>query len=201
MHQPGWYPSPYYPGQLQYWDGHGWTSHTKPSQPIAALPVSSAPSKPQKSSLRLMLRITAALLFLVALVPINISAPYIMHASGLSQSAEVVGEVVHIRYSTTTPNRKYGDDPALTRQTCSPAVTYEVNGTTYTARSNEYRESCEYSKGDSITIEYNEANPRVGTIKGQEGTIPGMWTFFTIGAMTILAVLALTVASFRVKTR
>ena len=44
---PGWYPDAQVPGQIRYWDGGQWTTHTAPAAPSEPRPAIHAPAGPQ----------------------------------------------------------------------------------------------------------------------------------------------------------
>lgn len=195
---PGWYVSPLHRGQLQYWNGYAFTDDYRPMPP--EMSVGYQAPKPANNSFRWILRSIAAVLLVIGLIPLFITAPYISHAT-VGQKIETSGTVDNIRYRSSTPDRKGDESTEFTHQVCSPTVAYVVDGITYIARTNEFKAPCDYHKGDTVSIEYNESNPRVSTIKGQEGTMPGMWSFFIIGLGLTGTALILSVVSFKPKKR
>ena len=206
MQQPGWYPSPQYPGQLQYWDGYQWTPQVKPpagspEQTVAdpnyvfpQLPARPATNFHIKS--KTALRIVAAILFFIALIPLTLTAPTI--ASNLAGGkVETVGKVVNIDYSTS---RSKGSGRSMhTTRTCAPIAEYTVDGKKYTAKSNVYTAPCNTHIGDAVKVKYDEKNPANGNVKESGGIMAVAWFFF-IGGLALLGggIVAL-VKSFKVK--
>lgn len=210
MQQPGWYPSPNYPGQLQYWTGHGWTPQIKPmpvevdGPPPTGTPYEhtslSAPAPAHKNiniKPKWILRALAGFLLLSGLIPLAITAPSAIDSLA-GNKTEVVGTVVDLDHSTYTStsskNRSRSSKPS-----CAPIVEYSVNGQTYTARSSVYTAPCPHTIGESITVKYDNSEPSQGKIKLNGALAAIMWVFFTIGCLFTIAGLGMLIKSFILK--
>lgn len=206
MQQPGWYPSPQYPGQLQYWDGYQWTPQVKPPagapEQTVADPNYVFPQLPARPAINLniksktALRVVAAILFFIALIPLAITTPALV-SNLAGDKVETVGKVVNIDYST---NRSKSTGRSMhTTRTCAPIAEYTVDGKKYTAKSNVYTAPCNTNIGDAVKVKYDEKNPANGHVKESAGLMAVSWFFF-IGGLALLGggILAL-VKSFKVK--
>ena len=205
MQQPGWYPSPQYPGQLQYWDGYNWTPQVKPpanspeysiQDPSNVLPSRPIPSFNIKS--KIALRILAGFLFFMALIPLVITTPAIASNVG-GHYAETSGKVISIDYSSMHSRNQINSRNNMTTRTCAPVAEYTVDGKTYTATSSIYTAPCNIHIGDVIKVKYDADNPSNGFVKESTGIMAIAWFFF-IGGLIFLAGSIITFAkSFKVK--
>lgn len=213
MQHPGWYPSPTYPGQLQYWNGDNWTPQIKPlpaqadsfqdSPPPTGLPyesqnatVSPVYRAPINIKPKWALRMLAGILFFAGLIPLAITLPGVVESLA-GNKTEVVGKVVSLDYSTYTKTNSGRSKSKI--PSCSPIAEYVVNGTPYTTKASVYTAPCPHKIGESITVKYDNSNPAKAHVKASGAINAVVWGFFTAGALLTLAGVGVIIKSFMMK--
>lgn len=205
MQQPGWYPSPQYPGQLQYWDGYNWTPQVKPpanspeysiQDPSNVLPPRPMPSFHIKT--KIALRILAGFLFFIAFIPLVITAPTVI-SNAAGNHVEVNAKVVNIDYSSMRSRSSSTGRNTMTTRTCAPVAEYTVDGKTYTTTSSLYTAPCNVHIGDTVKVKYDANNPSNGSVKESSGMMVVIWLFFIGGLILLLGSIATFAKSFKVK--
>lgn len=186
MHPPGWYPSPYYPDSMQYWNGTGWTAQIQPRE------------NPGKVESKTGLRIMAGFFLLVGLVPLSLTTPSVVdHLTPGSSKAVVRGQVVDLDLNKIRRTGRGRLDH------CKSTAEFTVNGTRYEAKSELYVYPCEWKIGDSVEVTYDTRHPESGAIVGEFRNVNmfGTWLFFGIGSLFALAGASLLGSSLRRKVR
>jgi hypothetical protein len=164
MKSPGWYPSPDYPGVEQWWNGAGWSMHTReqqggsvPQRPASkrasrvTLTVDKKP-KPERRKLGFMVKVTLT----IGLVLIGsggvIQAPYV---NGSRASYVITdGEIVDKR-QWTNARSSYRRGYRHTSTTCAAKAQFEANGVKYRIDTEEWGNKCHYSNGEPIKVTYD----------------------------------------------
>jgi hypothetical protein len=188
MHPPGWYPSPYYPDSMQYWNGTGWTAQVQPRE------------NPAKVESKTGLRIMAGFFLLVGLIPLSLTTPSVVnHLTPGSSMVEATGQVIDIDL-----NRMRRNDGHKGRvDKCAAIAEFTVDGTRHEAKSELYVYPCEWKIGDSVKVTYDTRHPASGAIVGEasQGSMFGVWLFFGIGSLLALAGASILGSSLRRKAR
>lgn len=164
MKNPGWYPSPNYPGVEQWWNGASWSMHTRKQQDSGE-PQRPAPRRASRVQLTIDKKakpprrkasafVTLTLGIGLTLVGIGgvIQFPYV---NG-SRDAYVIteGEIVDKRQWTNSRS-SYRRGGHKTTTTCAAKAEFEANGVKYKIDTEEWGNKCHYYNGEPIKVTYD----------------------------------------------
>jgi hypothetical protein len=186
MHPPGWYPSPYYPDSMQYWNGTGWTAQIQPREHLA------------KAKAKTGLRVVAGFFLFLGLVLLSLTTPSVVeHLAPGFNKVVTTGQVVDIDLNKI---RRTGSGWL---DHCKSTAEFTVDGTRHEARSELYVYPCEWKIGDSVQVTYDPRHPEYGAIVEESRNVNmfGTWLFFSIGSLLALACASILGTSLRRRIR
>lgn len=162
MMTPGWYPSPHYPGIMQYWSGTEWTPRISSPDSIptmqaerasqaASVTAAGAAQVPAIIGMIIGGIWTGGGLFAL-LIATLFAGPALSGVAEYNGAPTVTGTVTDLRMWESSPQEKRAK-PSLSRS-CAPDASFTVDGVEYVAHGRSFSSPCPWQVGQPIRMTY-----------------------------------------------
>lgn len=161
MMTPGWYPSPHFPGMMQYWSGTEWTPRLSSPDSIPTTHDERA-SQVASESMHGESQIPATIgmiiggiwtgVGLLALLIITLFAgPAIVGFAQYNGAPTAIGTVTDLRAWEDSPG---GEKSLGMPGACAPEASFTVDGVEYAAHTRSFSSPCPWRVGQTISVTY-----------------------------------------------
>jgi hypothetical protein len=207
MMTPGWYPSPNYPGMMQYWSGTEWTPRLSSPDSIPTTQVERANQAASSAMAGTSLApaivgvifggIWTGIGLLALLITTFIAGPALIGVAEYNGAPNAAATVTGLQAWQSSPGDKK-TAPSL-EQSCAPEATFAVDGVEYVVQGRSFTSPCPWRVGQPISVTYRPgdiAQSAAFTAEKQFSgwmlmpigpiilTLPGAWMFFAmLGAL------------------
>jgi hypothetical protein len=162
MMTPGWYPSPHYPGMMQYWSGTEWTPRISSPDSI---PTTQAERADQAASATMagasQIPATIGLIIggiwtgvglIALLITSMLSVPSIIGFAEYRGAPTVIGTVTGLQ-AWESSFKKKRMTPSQS-PSCAPEAEFTVDGVEYVVQGRSFTSPCPWQVGQPISVTY-----------------------------------------------